>query len=65
MWSVYFSNVDGKPSAGILLTVPIPRLTNVTASEDTIEVFSEGSTIGLLNEKNIPCKPEMRQAAPT
>ena len=39
---------DRASSSRILLTAPITRLTYVTAREDNIKEFSEGSSIGFM-----------------
>ena len=45
------STDDSKRSLGIELTAPIARFTKVTASEDSISLFSNGSFIGLFHAK--------------
>ena len=58
------STDDEKPSSGIVLTAPIARFTKVTASEESISLFSNGSVIGEFSAKYIPYKPEKTKANP-
>ena len=48
MLSSYGLIEEGRPSFGIRLTAPIPKLTNVTPRDDSINLFSKESRIGRL-----------------
>ena len=52
-----------KPSLGIVLTAPIARFTNVTASEDSIRLFSNRSFMGFFSPKYIPYNPDKSNAS--
>ena len=58
------STDDGKLSSGIELTAPIARFTKVTASEDNISLFSNGSLIGFFSPKYILNSPDETKANP-
>ena len=55
---------DEKASSGIVLTAPIARFTKVTASEDSISLFSNGSLTGFFSPKYILYSPDETKANP-